>query len=162
MVKRATAADALHQAGERAEAGALFAEAQRQPQSPRLSSLPGFRYAEWLLASAERVAWGRVLTPSSGAGHSPLPAPPKAGTPRSTALDGCTEAEDRANFALPIAQRNNWLLDIALDPLTLARAALYRALVGLPADLAPATTPLGLRVATAVATLRQANTLHNL
>jgi hypothetical protein len=49
------------------------------------------------------------------------------------------------------------LVSIALDQLTQARAALYRDLVGPPADPARATTPLGLRVATALAGLRQAN-----
>ncbi len=62
MGKRTTAADALHQAGERAEAGALFAEAeimqqQRQPEFQLLYSVQGFRYADLLLAPAERAAW---------------------------------------------------------------------------------------------------------
>jgi len=162
LLKRAKAADALHQAGGQVEAGALLAEAERmqaqqQPDLPRLYSLQGFRYADWLLATAERAAWRCVLTPSSGAGHSPLPTPPVAGAPHATALDACAEAEERANFALPIAEGNNWLLDIALDHLTLARAALYRALVRLPADAAPAAPTLAPRVATVLARLRQAN-----
>jgi tetratricopeptide (TPR) repeat protein len=167
MASRTTAADALHQAGERTEAGALFAEAERmqaewQPQFTRVYGLAGFRYTDWLLAPAERAAWGCLLAPSDGAGCSPLPPPPEAGSPHATALDACADAEERANLALPIAQRNNWLLDIALDYLTLARAALYRALVGSSADPAPAATPLGPRVATAVARLRQANQVDDL
>jgi hypothetical protein len=103
MGKRTTAADALHQAGEQAEAGALLAEAeqmQAQQQLPRLYCLQGFRYADWQLSPAERAAWGCVLTPSDGAGHSPLPTPPEAGTPHSAVLDACAEAEERATQTL--------------------------------------------------------------
>ncbi len=170
MSNRTTAADALHQAGERVEAGTLFAEAERmqaarQPQFPRLYSLQGFQYADWLLAPAERAAWGCVLAPSGGAGRSPLHAPPEAGTPQMSALDVCAEAEERAANALldraePTITQN--LLDIALDHLTLARAALYRALVVPPADASPAATPPGPQVATALDRLRQANSLHHL
>jgi tetratricopeptide (TPR) repeat protein len=163
MVNRTTAADALHQAGERAEAGALLAEAERmqaklQPQFPRLYSLGGFRYADWLLAPAERAAWGCVLAPLGGAGRSPLPTPPGAGTPHATALAACGAAEERATLEWARTY-NAGLLDIALDHLTLARAALYRALVGPPADRGSAATPLGPRVATALDTLRRANDL---
>src|SRR6185312_12838613 len=102
---RTTAADALHQSGERIEAGAQFVEAERmqaerQPQTPRLYSLQGFRYADWLLSPAERVAWWCMLAPSGGAGLSPLPAPPEAGTPPATALDACAEADERATEML--------------------------------------------------------------
>jgi hypothetical protein len=168
LARRTAAADALHQAGERVEAGALFAEAERmqaalQPQFPRLYSLQGFQYADWLLAPAERAAWGCVLAPSGGAGRSPLPAPPEGGTPAATALDSCAEAEGRATQTLEWATTYDLgLLSIALDHLTLARAALYRSVVGPPADRASAATPLGPRVATALDRLRQANTLHHL
>jgi hypothetical protein len=55
MASRTTAADALHQSGRRAEAGTLFAEAERmqkedQPEFDLLYSVPGFRYCDWLLA----------------------------------------------------------------------------------------------------------------
>jgi tetratricopeptide (TPR) repeat protein len=146
MVQRTTVADALYQAGERAEARALFVEAERlqaeaQPQFPLLYSLRGFRYADLLLAPAERAVWQQVL---GGAGTLPAgtetgvrfppylasttdatgqrPVPPEA-------LAACAEAERRATSALKIAERNNWLLDIALDHLTLARARLYQALL---------------------------------
>ncbi|VFN06387.1 MAG: Tetratricopeptide repeat-containing protein [Candidatus Kentron sp. G] len=61
---RTALADALHQAGERERALPLFQEAeamqeQRQPQTPRLYSLQGFRYAELLLAGAEGGRGGR-------------------------------------------------------------------------------------------------------
>ena len=49
MIKRTTHADALHQAGRRAEAEARFREAEqmqaeRQPDYPLLYSVQGFRY----------------------------------------------------------------------------------------------------------------------
>ena len=64
---RTTLADALHQAGRRERALPLFqaAEAmqeQWQPEYPRLYSLWGFRYAELLLAGAERAAWRAPLS----------------------------------------------------------------------------------------------------
>ena len=62
MGKRTTHADALHQAGRRAEAEARFREAEqmqaeRQPEYPLLYSLQGFRYCDLLLPEAERAAW---------------------------------------------------------------------------------------------------------
>ena len=59
---RATHADALHQAGRRASAEALFVEAEAmqaksEPEYPRLYSLRGFQYCDLLLANAERAAW---------------------------------------------------------------------------------------------------------
>ena len=62
MSNRTTHADALHQAGRRAEAEARFREAEQmqaesQPDYPLLYSLPGFRYCDLLLAAAERAAW---------------------------------------------------------------------------------------------------------
>lgn len=70
MGMRTTAADALHQAGERAEAGALFAETERmqtddQPQFPLLYSLGGFRFVDLILAPAEHAAWRRLAVPPS-------------------------------------------------------------------------------------------------
>jgi hypothetical protein len=51
MARRTTAADALHQSGRRAEAGSLFAEAERmqkesQPSLDLLYSLRGFQYCD--------------------------------------------------------------------------------------------------------------------
>ncbi|MFO0942773.1 MAG: hypothetical protein U0930_18700 [Pirellulales bacterium] len=62
MANRTTAADALHQSGQRDEAGNLFAEAEqmqqeRQPQFDLLYSVQGFQYCDWLLAPAEQAAW---------------------------------------------------------------------------------------------------------
>ena len=62
MTKRTAAADALHQFGRRAEAEALFSDAERlqketQSDLDLLYSVQGFRYCDWLLAPVERAAW---------------------------------------------------------------------------------------------------------
>nr|VFJ78439.1 MAG: hypothetical protein BECKFW1821C_GA0114237_11831 [Candidatus Kentron sp. FW] len=44
-------------------------------------------------------------------------------------IDACERVTARARETLVIAERNNWLLGIALDHLTLARAGLYRGLL---------------------------------
>ena len=66
MIFRTTAADALHQSGQRAEAGALFAEAERmqhemQPEFDLLYSVQGFQYCDWRLAPVERAAWQALI-----------------------------------------------------------------------------------------------------
>lgn len=118
MVNRTTHADALHQAGRWVEAQHLFQEAEaiqakREPKHPLLYSVQGFRYADLLLAQAERSAWR-----ASGYSEKHLSL--------GEALD---DAVRRAFVALQIAERNNWLLDIALDQLNLGRAALYSAIL---------------------------------
>jgi hypothetical protein len=65
-VARSTHADALHQAGCRAQAQARFREAEemqaeRYPPHPLLYSLAGFRYCDLLLAAPERAAWQCIL-----------------------------------------------------------------------------------------------------
>jgi tetratricopeptide (TPR) repeat protein len=166
LMCRTTAADALHQAGERAEAGALFAEAERMQAAsepfPLLYSLRGFQYADLLLAPAERAAWQRCSAGVSPAGSPGVPpggsgggTPPELAAGTAAPLSACAEAERRAAHGLPIAQRNNWLLDIALDHLTQARAALYRALLT-PAAKAESRKQKA-EFETALAKLRAAN-----
>ena len=137
MARRTTLADARHQQGEQEAARRGFAEAEamqaeRQPHYPLLYSLRGFQYGELLLAEAERAAWGG---PAAAEGS-----------------EGCAQVAQRAAQALPIAMRNNRLLDIALDQLTLARCALYADLLHsrLPGEDAQQHTEA------AVAGLRQA------
>ncbi len=72
--KRTTHADALHQAGRRAEAEARFREAEQiqaesQPAYPLLYSLQGFRYCDLLLTAAEREAWQMCM---GSAGFQPV------------------------------------------------------------------------------------------
>ncbi len=119
MAWRTTHADALHQAGRRAEALALFREAEilqaeAQPGYPRLYSVQGFRYCDLLLAEAERAAGRRGGPIVDGAALS----------------EANRETEERASQTLAWAAREGGsLLDIGLDHLTLGRAALYRSIL---------------------------------
>lgn len=124
LSKRATHADALHQAGRRAEAQDRFGEAERlqaerQPAYPLLYSLQGFRYCDLLLAAAERAAWQHVLRPD--ASHQ-----------RTELVQACHAVTERAAQTLHWVTEQGWLLDIALDHLTLGRAAFYEVALGLP------------------------------
>jgi tetratricopeptide (TPR) repeat protein len=115
MGNRTTLADALHQAGRRAEASARFREAEalqaeQQPAYPLLYSLRGFRYCDLLLAEVERAA-AREDRRGEGSG-------------------ALAEVERRATQTLQWAIDTGLsLLTVALDHLTLARVALYRALL---------------------------------
>lgn len=105
MGKRATHADALHQAGDTAAALALFREAEQllqehQPEYPRIYSLSGFRYCDLLLSQG------------------------------STA-----EVLERAEQTSEWAKQYLGLLDVALDQLTLGRAHLQRAVEEAPSNL---------------------------
>jgi nucleoside phosphorylase len=157
MSKRTTAADALHQSGQRAEAGTLFAEAERlqqerQPQFDLLYSLAGFRYCDWLLAPAEQAAWQHVL-------NQPLL------SLESQISDGLAEVERRAKKIFEWRQGMIWnpqadpLLDIALDHLTLARVGLIRAILANPLPQPTLDLP---HVATAVNGLRAAGSMNHL
>ena len=126
MATRTTHADALHQAGRRAEAEARFREAEqmqaeRQPDYPLLYSLQGFQYCDLLLTEAERAAWQverkrRVCDSRKMTNCSELT------LPRRLPARGADAQVGRAAMALR-------LLDIALDHLTLGRAALYAAIL---------------------------------
>ncbi len=142
MCNRATRADALHQAGRRAEAEERFREAEQmqavhQPAYPLLYSLRGFRYGDLLLTEAERAAWQKVVQ-----GSSPTPrTKAKTGTPR----EGRTSDEQELGTTLAAlravseraAQTLRWeegmrgapLHDFALHHLTLGRAAHYAAIL---------------------------------
>ncbi|MGH8475996.1 MAG: hypothetical protein ACRER2_09530 [Methylococcales bacterium] len=122
MVCRTTHADALHQSGRGIEAQALFDEAEKlqaedEPETPLLYSLGGFRYCDLLLASAEGAAWQVLIDPNFAARTADW-------------LESCHAVSDRALNTLIIAIDNNApLLTVALDHLTLARAALYTAIL---------------------------------
>jgi tetratricopeptide (TPR) repeat protein len=69
LIMRTTDADACHNAGDRAKAEERFHEAekmqaQREPDSPLLYSVQGFRYCDLLLTEAERGAWLMTLSSS--------------------------------------------------------------------------------------------------
>ena len=122
MGTRTAHADALHQAGRRAEAEARFREAEQmqaesQPTYPLLYSGQGFQYCDLLLAEAERRAWEAMQDSESSTRHSAFE-------------NTCSVVAERAAQTLELVTTQGWLLDIALDHLTLGRAALYRARIG--------------------------------
>jgi TIR domain len=151
LTKRTSAADALHQSGQRMEAGSVFAEAERmqqkmQPQFDVLYSLQGFRYCDWLLATAEKAAWQQLL-------HQPL------SNSASQISGSLAEIERRATTTLAWVTPQNWLLDIALDHLTLARVGLIRAILANPLPQPTLDLP---HVAAAVNGLRAAGQMDDL
>jgi len=148
MGKRTTAADALHQSGQRAEAGTLFAEAERmqkemQPHFDLLYSVRGFQYCDWLMAPVERAAWQALL---SGTGVPPAGA----------VATSCDEVERRGLKMFDWRMPNDSMLDIALDHLTLARVGLIRAILAHPLPQPTLELP---HVAATVNGLRAAGTM---
>jgi tetratricopeptide (TPR) repeat protein len=127
IISRQSLARALHQAGRSTEAEAGFREAeaiqtQIEPHQPYLYALMGFRYCELLLAEAERAAWASSLglVPLTELG---------CDSRAKAALESCTAVSQRTAQTLPISERNRWLYNIALDHLTLGRAALYASIL---------------------------------
>ncbi len=115
MSSRTTHADALHQAGRRTEAETRFREAEQiqqemQPDYPLLCTLQGFQYCDLLLAVAEQAAWRLVQS--------------------SKLISECRAVSQRTAQTLKWVRDGNLsLLPIALDHLTLGRAALYEAIL---------------------------------
>jgi tetratricopeptide (TPR) repeat protein len=120
LATRTTHADALHQSGRRVDAAARFGEAEEmqaelQPEYPLLHSLMGFRYNDLLLAGPEDAAWATSR---------------KAQIARKQELvAACRAVSERAVQTLGWVTRQDWLLDIGLDHLTLGRAALFETLL---------------------------------
>lgn len=149
MTKRVTAADALHQSGapvERTKARGLFEQAvsfqrEDQPGLNQLYGVAGFYYCDLILAPAERGAW-RAATfqgdtnPDAAPARQALQAV-EANAAALTSLPltqqggylALKDVERRAKKSLEWVTPEDLLLDIALDHLTLARVALYRALL---------------------------------
>ncbi len=124
MINRTTLANAHHEAGRRTNALALFREAEAtqargDAEHPLLYSLRGFQYCDLLLSEAERVAWQRLSNLESEIQHYPE-------------LRTCDDVEQRATQTLEWVTTEDWLIDIALDHLTLGRTALYRAILTQP------------------------------
>jgi hypothetical protein len=129
-VGRSKAADALHQSGRRAEAGSLFAEAERlqsesDPQYGLLCGLQGFRYCDWLLAPAESAAWRALLR---GTGLQPL----MDEHTEKCAAKICAEVERRGNKMFDCRIPTDSLLTVAVEHLTLARLGLIRTILTRP------------------------------
>jgi nucleoside phosphorylase len=115
LAMRTTLADARLSAGELAKARELFEQAEAMeaeywPSMPELASLQGHRYCDLLLCPAERAAWRAAMQPE--------PPAPELSTP-------CRAVFERATRAMALATRQRDTLSIALDHLTLGRAALY-------------------------------------
>jgi tetratricopeptide (TPR) repeat protein len=167
MVNQTTYADALHQAGRRADALACFGEAETKQakiasEHPLLYTLRGFQYCDLLMARAERAAWGRLFVAPKRASHvepDASEAPPRGdiGDDDSELLIGaCRVVSRRAMQTLPWAlDATNPSLSVGLEHLTLARTTLYEAtLRGEP--------PHGANMNEAVRFLRRAGTQHHL
>jgi tetratricopeptide (TPR) repeat protein len=168
LYQRTTNADALHQADRRDVAMALFREAEKiqaetQSKYPLLYSLQGFRYCDLLLGEPERTAWHCMI------GWREPPKGQKVDEPSDKSR--CRDASTRATQALVIAERNRWLLNIALDHLTLARAAMYHSVeqAHQPATqsasgIAPLINPAAAQsdMDASVDGLRRAGTIHHL
>jgi tetratricopeptide (TPR) repeat protein len=154
-----TLAHALHEAGRRDEALTHFREAERlqgehQPEFPLLYSLQGFQYCDLLLGDAECAAW-RWTTGFQGASSHGKHA-------RAALIARCREVAQRASQSIEIAERQGWLLDIALDHLTFGRAALYQGvLTDSKTDQAEPLQSAREELATAVDGLRRAGTFHH-
>lgn len=190
LSKRATHADALHQAGCRAEAEARFREAEEmqaksQPDYPLLYSMNAYRYCDLLLAAAERAAWQCML---GSVGFRPavsgiVPETTQAGLAfktlsshedttsgaaqeasrsgqdvQASQIQSCRAVSDRTAQTLTWAEKNNFShLNIALDNITLARAALYEAILE-----GSSLTPCHTALQHAVDGLRRAGTQDHL
>jgi len=192
MSKRTTLADALHQKGERGSALGRFREAEtmqaeRQPQFPLLYALAGYRYCDLLLAGPERAAWRVLLARAAAKAHAGSVATALAtetidwadqGSPTSTPADAgaplgfvpqpnlraeCDAVAKRAEQTLEQTERAAMdLLSIALDHLTLGRAALFLALLDPAGPTRPALDRAARDITAAVDGLRAAGTTHHI
>ena len=158
MAMCATAGDALHQSGQRADAGTLFAEAERilkeiQPEFDLLNSVPGFRYCDWLLAPAERAAWQALLR---GPGGSSAVVEPRG---QDGHISICAEVQRRGKKMFQWRAPTDSLLAIALYHLMLARVGLTQAMLKHPLPQRALDLP---HIAAAVNGLRNAGQMDEL
>ena len=148
---RAVHADALHQVGKSIAAMALFSEAEAmqadmQPDYPLLYSIGGFHYSDLLLAVPEAIAWqysakgyrglpgigGEIPSANTAAQPTRMPAAPPGSVQGDVVrqIQTCNMVSQRAAQTLAWAEQNNIdILTIALDYLTLGRAALFAAIL---------------------------------
>jgi hypothetical protein len=136
ITSRTTQADALHQTGRRAEAETRFREAEQaqkenQPNYPLLYSLSGFRYCDLLLAAPERTAWQHILSLNSQSSSI------------NSAISDCRSISQRAGQTLEWMQNYPGapVLTLALDHLTVGRAALYATILERSAAFTPIQRP---------------------
>ncbi len=178
MGTRTTHADALHQTGRRADAEALFREAEqmqaeRQPDNPLLYSVRGFKYCDLLLAAAERAAWQSSphalreesrTTPNATirddvALLSGVDSPD--GLPhaeREGYIQSCHAVFQRATQTLKwVSDYGKDILSASLDHLTLGRAELYAAIIE-QSQISNSKS----EIEKAVSGLRRAGTTHHI
>lgn len=149
MARRAHLADALHQAGRQLEALERFREAEqmqqeRQPNHLLLYSAGSFNYCDLLMADTEKAAWQQTQRLMVSGKCSEL-------------IKQCRDVSQRVAETLKIAERNNWLLDIACDHLTLGRTALYEAILS-KSEIRNSKS----EIEEAVSGLRRAGTMHHI
>jgi hypothetical protein len=134
MMDRTTHAEALHQAGRRADAELRFIEVEdmkrkNPPDDSVLFSTQSFRYCDLLLTTAEREAW-RDSHSRGGKMEDARPRNSNTLPLREKALELCRDVMERASLTLKEAeQRDVSLRTIGLDHLSLGRAAFYRAVL---------------------------------
>jgi hypothetical protein len=146
MANRTSHADALHQASRRTEAEERFREAEqmqaeRQPSYPMLYSLAGFHYCDLLLATPESASWALMNQKAESA------------LQKDELVALCRAVTQRTTQTIRWVSAQNWLLDIALEHLTLGRAAFYEVLVS---QAAPSFSLAADHLSGAVSRLRRA------
>jgi tetratricopeptide (TPR) repeat protein len=128
MLRHTTLAHVKHEMGLFEEAELLFRTAEqiqtgREPKYPILYSIQGYQYCDILLIIPERLAWQMVCSRGIRGEMKRKKSAPRA------VLDVIHAVCQRASKTLDWVSPRNWTLDIALDHLTLGRAALYRAIL---------------------------------
>lgn len=154
IITRAAAANAVHQGGRWHDADRRFKEAEQkqaqfQPKYPLLYSHQGFKYCDLLLSTSERAAWQRILQLKDYSSHS--------------SGDTLRAINHRTEQIIEWTNAQKWLLDQALDQLTLNRTALYRALLSSARLLGAAEGLLSKnRVDVTISDLRRFGTMDHL
>jgi tetratricopeptide (TPR) repeat protein len=128
MARSTVVADALSLAGQRNEARRFFAEAEDiqatiSPDHPRLYSIWGSRYWDFMLADVERVAWRIINLREDFTAEQDI-------CGFSAMEDTCNDVHERATIGLSWIRQfdENAHLKIALTKLMIGRALLLRTL----------------------------------
>ena len=134
MINRTILACTLCEAGRRVQAEARFREAEAmqakfQPQYPLLYAVQGFRYCDLLLLAAERSAWACTVGLTSARGPTTLRDTLGRRSQVKTALRSCRAVAERAARMFEWRVPGDSVLEMALDHLTLDRAALYASIL---------------------------------
>ncbi len=130
-------AHVLHAAGFSTEAETRFREAEKMqgqdhPEYPLLGSVQGYEYCDLLLAVPERAAWRRVAANTGfqvAAAYCNGPIASAMPDARGSQIESCSAVSRRAEQTLQWGIAQSVPLDIAVNHLTLGRAALYKAIL---------------------------------